>query len=486
MDPAPKSWIVTGIEIEGIKRTKPHVVLAEIDVPVGQRIAQEDWNDLILESGRRLKNTGLFGQVNIDFRYSDSTIERLYPVASPWPEYTAMFPPAEDDSIILVITITERWYLFPAPVFELADRNFNTWWTQFDRDLSRINFGLNLISYNTTGNRDDLEAILQWGFNPKAELIYRRPNLRGNPRHGLNLLAHYSNTKQVPYIIQDNREEFITLDEFALRRFRVAAGYQLRNGPNEYHLIEAKFNANRITDTIIDLNNQFFYDRTPSDNPLRQRYFTLTYQLRYDEVDNRAYPLKGHFTRITARKIGLGIFGELNQWNFIFQHNEYFELPAGFYFAGMAKIKSTVGPGHPYYNREGFGFCQNFVRGYELYVIDGETYGLGKFNLKRKLFDFSIPNYLRGKEGREEGAYSGIPFAFYLKGYGDIGWVQTETGPEDILAEEFLLGGGIGLDLVTFYDWVFRFEYSFNRHGDQGLFVHWELDLNTYEDCNLW
>ena len=38
--------------------------------------------------------------------------------------------------------------------------------------------------------------------------------------------------------------------------------------------------------------------------------------------------------------------------------------------------------------------------------------------------------------------------------------------------EKMLLGTGIGLDTVTFYDLIVRMEYTFNIEGDHGFFLH--------------
>jgi hypothetical protein len=36
---------------------------------------------------------------------------------------------------------------------------------------------------------------------------------------------------------------------------------------------------------------------------------------------------------------------------------------------------------------------------------------------------------------------------------------------------------GFGLDIVTFYDFVFRFDYSFNQLGENGLFLHFKNEF---------
>jgi hypothetical protein len=38
-------------------------------------------------------------------------------------------------------------------------------------------------------------------------------------------------------------------------------------------------------------------------------------------------------------------------------------------------------------------------------------------------------------------------------------------------------GAGIGIDMVTYYDIVLRFEYSVTRQGDRGFFISFEADI---------
>ncbi len=40
---------------------------------------------------------------------------------------------AENSMIVNVkVRMIERWYVWPLPIFELADRNFNAWWQTKD------------------------------------------------------------------------------------------------------------------------------------------------------------------------------------------------------------------------------------------------------------------------------------------------------------------------------------------------------------------
>jgi hypothetical protein len=67
--------------------------------------------------------------------------------------------------------------------------------------------------------------------------------------------------------------------------------------------------------------------------------------------------------------------------------------------------------------------------------------------------------------------------AIYIKTYADFGYVKNYSVYEqnDLntkLSNKFLLGTGAGIDIVTSYDTVLRFEYSFNSEGKGGFFFN--------------
>jgi len=40
-----------------------------------------------------------------------------------------------------------------------------------------------------------------------------------------------------------------------------------------------------------------------------------------------------------------------------------------------------------------------------------------------------------------------------------------------------MIGFGAGIDFVTYYDKVLRVEYSINRMGEKGLFIHFMTSI---------
>ena len=64
-----------------------------------------------------------------------------------------------------------------------------------------------------------------------------------------------------------------------------------------------------------------------------------------------------------------------------------------------------------------------------------------------------------------------------MKSYVDWGYVQNYPLYEQLnintgLSDRLLLGAGAGIDVVSLYDLVFRFEYTFTREGTKGFFFN--------------
>ena len=107
-----------------------------------------------------------------------------------------------------------------------------------------------------------------------------------------------------------------------------------------------------------------------------------------------------------------------------------------------------------------------FLRGLDLYTIDGVAYGTAKFNLKREILNFSIPTFFKSK------TYNKIPFKFYAKTFADFGYVYSKEQPVTRLNNKLLATTGLGLDILTLYDIRIRLDYSLNQFGQKRLAVN--------------
>ena len=64
-----------------------------------------------------------------------------------------------------------------------------------------------------------------------------------------------------------------------------------------------------------------------------------------------------------------------------------------------------------------------------------------------------------------------------LKTYADVGYSHNKNTFGSSLENRMLYTTGAGVDLISFYDFVLRFEYSFNQLGENGIFLHIKNDF---------
>ena len=117
-----------------------------------------------------------------------------------------------------------------------------------------------------------------------------------------------------------------------------------------------------------------------------------------------------------------------------------------------------------YYNSRALGYNENYLRGYEYFVIDGFAYALLKLDLKKQIAQFNILT------GIKSATYNKIPFTLYAKTYADAG--SAFNHQQSKLNNKMLVGGGLGIDIVTLYDIKLGVEFSLNQLGQKGLFLH--------------
>jgi hypothetical protein len=160
--------------------------------------------------------------------------------------------------------------------------------------------------------------------------------------------------------------------------------------------------------------------------------------------------------------------------------HKYFKITDEIYFSAEAEGKISQNEVEPYYLQRGLGYGNDFVRGYEYYVIDGNNYALGKAEIKYRLInlpEINLPTqnvpFFRQRQ------FNKANFALFITAFSDWGYVGApNTNVENnFLGNTPLWGNGFGLDIVTYYGIVVRFEYSFNQLNQNGFFLHFLADM---------
>lgn len=437
----PVPVVVLGIAISGNKATKDRIILRELLVQEGDTLEAATLTERLERSRQNLMNTGLFNTAAVLPLYID--LQR----------------------VMVEVEVHERWTIWPSPIFQLADPNFNTWWRTFNRDPDRVNYGAYLYKYNFRGRNETLYIKAQFGYTRQFGFRYKVPGVDRKGRFGLSIGAHYTEQAEVTAGTEGNRRLLLRRTDGPNRDEQKAdLELSLRRNHDVRHYLRAAFIQASITDTVRATAVDYFNGDAAS-----ARYLTLGYGIIWDRRDLRIYPRAGHYAEGRIDRLGLGLLSD-NAPDITTAYvtlKKWWRLGDPVTLALGARGKYTWGT-PPYYAQEGLGYG-HFVRGYEYYVIDGEHFTLGKANA---VFQLVRPRNQRAEFMPAE-AFRSLYFAVYLNVFADAGRVWDSRYAEaNFLAGQWMSGYGIGLDLVTSYDQVVRTEYSLNALGEHGFFIH--------------
>ena len=83
-------------------------------------------------------------------------------------------------------------------------------------------------------------------------------------------------------------------------------------------------------------------------------------------------------------------------------------------------------------------------------------------------FETDISSVIKAKQ------FSKIPLAAYITLNFDHGYVTNYPNYElnQQFTNKYIYGGGLGIDIISFYDFVMRWEYSINIEGEHALYFN--------------
>ena len=432
--------VIGSLTFEGNKITRERILLREMTFREGQLIPQEKLSQHLERSKGNLWNLLLFNFVEIDTCRDEANV------------------------VDVVVRVTERWYVWPIPFVEFADRNLSEWWET--KRWDRLDYGSLVRWSNFRGVNEEVTLHLRFGFNNRYELRYKIPYLDKAQKWGIIFKGGYEQSHEVAYATVENKRVFYKNSKSYIRKEAygsITPSYR----PNLYnlHKFEVGYTRAWVHDSVAILQPKYY---GAGEN--LSKYFSLEYWVVRDVTDYTDYPLKGYRIDFKIRKDGLRIFDSpVDIWSLEMEFAKYWQLHKRLYFSHGQKIKVSSTNGQAYSLQKGLGYESDFVRGYELYVIDGQHYGLLKTALK-----FAILPMRKVKlKFLKSDKFNTLPLAIYINANFDMGYVHdNQYNQLNPLAGSMLLGGGVGLDLVTFYDISWRAEYSVNKTLEHGFFVH--------------
>ena len=143
------------------------------------------------------------------------------------------------DGDTIQVDLEEAWSIYPIPLFELADRNFNVWWVDHQHTLSRTNYGIDFRHRNTTGRGDRSKAILKLGYTQLFQIQYALPYFNRAKNWGFTAHLLLARNKEVNYATIDNRQAFFRSEEaFAHTRFTSQFALIHRPKLDQHHRVQ--------------------------------------------------------------------------------------------------------------------------------------------------------------------------------------------------------------------------------------------------------
>ncbi|MBI9038354.1 MAG: hypothetical protein JEY97_09495 [Bacteroidales bacterium] len=437
-------FIINKIEISGNKKTKHYIITRELQFHKGETVLKIDIGKLLKESQENIFNTSLFNFVTIDTNI------------------------VENHLVNIKINVLERWYLWPFPVFEFADRNFNSWLK--DSDFSKLNYGLYLVQENFRGRNETLNFRLRLGYEQRYSVYYEAPYINKKQTIGIAVDAGYAQSHEVPVsTINDTLHFFKDVNDYPKKEFFSSFSLIHRKCIHNTHYFSLGFSDYKFADTLLKISPDYSFQ-----NQTEVRFLSLFYKYKSDFRDYKHYPLNGYYFDIEVTKTGLGILDDLDLFSIQSTFRKFWKLNNRFYYASGLTAKFSSKAIQPYFIQRGLGYERDFVRGYEYYVIDGQNFGLLKTNFKYELLSKKVKtiNIIKTQK------FNKIYYSFYLNLFADFAFVEdNQFFITNSLSNELLVGYGVGLDLVTYYDIVIRLDFSINRMGEKGFFVHFRAPI---------
>ncbi|SFE25087.1 Surface antigen variable number repeat-containing protein [Chitinophaga sp. CF118] len=434
--------IVRNVVILGNKKTRTNVILRELGLAPGDTIHLRHLAETLEQKRKQLLNTSLFLNITVNVKN--------------W----------QDNNADIVFEVWERWYTFPIPIFKLADRNFNQWWVEQGRSLDRVNVGVRLFQDNLTGRNDEVRAELQYGYTQRVALSYDLPYVDKSFRHGIGFIFSFSRNREINDSTAENKQHFYRQDEFIRRVYTMGVSYSYRKAINTRHQVFLTYNYEKVNDSVAIYNPNYF-----GGGRTMVHYLNLLYRISYTRADSWTYPLKGIMLQAEAEKMGLGGLSDIDHVRLRLRVARYWQLFYKTYGALGLRSQVKFPANQPYVDQKAIGYQDDYLRGLEYNVVDGTSYFIVKSTLRREMLNFRMKLPLVPKK------FSALPFRVMAKIYGDAGYAYSQRYRYGLLNNRILYTGGIGFDIVSFYDSCLRIEYSINQLGQKGLFLHTKLDM---------
>ena len=398
------TFTVREIVIRGNERTKEFVIRREMMVREGDTL-----NVRRLERDKeRIYNLGLFNKVDVDFT-------------------------TEGTQATVAVTVYERWYIFPFPVFGIRYR-----------DPSKLFYGAGITDQNFRGRNEKVFFSFAVGYDRWVSLSYQNPKLTDDDDIFFRGQVSYQHLHNLN-VENGEYEQRHTLSGFSLgKRFGL---YQTLVGNLSYEVWQ-----------ISDHQS----GRTASSDG-RDAFFSTSLHYSFDDRNLREYATEGNFVSLGVDKEGFGE-SQINLLRYSFDLRGYTPVFDEISAAGRIFGTLTGGGVVPSYRHVYYGYNER-LRGYFKEVLEAEEITGGNFELRIPLL---LPRYYKA-EFIPVPQFNVLRYGLYFGIFADAGKIWYRTQPfENVPLRS---GYGAGIHFLLPYGLTIRTEYALNDQGRREFFV---------------
>lgn len=401
------SYQILKIDIIGNEKTRPEVILRELHFSENEPVSHA----ALSAAFKRVQSLMLFNRVKFDL-VGDS-------------EYSS-----------LLITVYERWYIFPIPVLY---RN--------ERDWRKISFGGKLLYYNFLGRNILLNFSAAFGYNPLLKFSYYNPWFMGDLKLFTNFSIYYGKVRSLSPELNEYEDTRTGFDWLIGKRF----GHYFYAGLT-------------ISYAEIKAPPEIGLTLSPSGT---DRFPSLTATVQYDNRDLKEYPHQGWFLTLSGKRAGNG--GVIQHYRYGADLRTYAPISRKTTLALRAAVDLSSGK-IPSYDRVYFGYWER-LRGHYYDVYEGENLAFAgaEFRfpiLKIRYIDVeTLPELEQYSSNLKFGVSAGL--------FAEAGKVWNHD--DALTLKYFKPGFGAGVHFHVPYVEVFRLECGFDFDWNPSLIAEVEV-----------
>ncbi|MBI3194234.1 MAG: BamA/TamA family outer membrane protein [Ignavibacteriae bacterium] len=328
----------------------------------------------------------------------------------------------------LNVTLHERWFIYPYPIFGLRDR-----------DWSKIYYGLGLAHINFRGRNEKVFGSFALGYDPWVALSYRNPFLEESGTHFLEGRFVYNKVRNKSVDLQqqygDFDEQHFLFSTTVGKRFGIRHTVWVNLG---YRIVEIPENVNSIIHSGTD------------------KFLQGSIGYTYDTRDLHEYPAWGTYTAVSVTKFGVPSttidFTHINA-----DYRRYIPLSSDVVLTTRAFGVMSAGGEKPVYEHVYFGYGER-IRGHFREVMEGENL----FGVSTELhYTLLEPKYIKAEFLPKE--FSLWRFGITAAAFADAGivWFREQR----VVPTTLPSGYGTGLHFLLPYSFVLRTEVAWNEIG---------------------